>query len=269
MSHLVRAFPAFLRINIQSMLQYRGEILLWCMWGIINPTVLYVMWSAATRGAPEGKIAGLDQNGFAIYYLFLLIVGHLTAAWDVYNMSYLVRKGQLSPLLLRPILPMWDSLSNNMAYKITTLMFAAPMWLLFILITRPTFHSQWWQIGLGTIAILLGAMLNYLMCYTVSLIAFWTTKLDAVGEIYFGLGMLLGGRMAPVDALPPYLQFAADVLPFKWMFAFPVEVLAGMRTNLEAVLLGLLVQLIWVVMIVLVFRLSWHYAVRRYSAVSG
>ncbi len=269
MSHLLRAFPAFLRVSIQAMLQYRGEILLWCMWGIVNPTVLYVMWSAATRGAPDGKIAGLDQNGFAVYYFFLLIVGHLTAAWDVYNMSYLVRKGQLSPLLLRPILPMWESLSSNLAYKITTLMFAAPMWLIFILITQPSFQTEWWQVGLGTIALLLGAALNYMLCYTVALVAFWTTKLDAVGEIYFGLGMLLGGRMAPVDALPPYLQIASELLPFKWMFAFPVEVLAGMRDDVNSVTRGLLIQAVWVVLVVMVFRMGWHLAVKRYSAVSG
>jgi len=264
-----RAFAAMLRVNIANMLQYRGETFLWSIWGIINPTVLYVMWSAATSGAEGGKIAGLDQNGFAIYYFSLMVVGHVTSAWDVYTMSFLVKQGLLSPQLLRPILPMWDSLTNNLAYKITTLMFVLPMWALFLVVVRPSFATAPWQLALGLIATLLGGALNYLACYTVSLIAFWTTRLDAIGEVYFGLCMIFGGRVAPIGALPALILLPAQALPFRWMFAFPTELLSGMVSSPRDAAMGILIQAAWVTMLIVAFRVCWRLAIRQYSAVSG
>lgn len=264
-----RAFAAMLRVNISNMLQYRAETFLWSIWGIVNPTVLYVVWVAATSGAEGGTIAGLNQNGFAIYYFNLMVVGHVTAAWDVYTLSQLIKQGSLSPQLLRPILPMWDSVTGNIAYKITTLMFVLPMWAVFLAIVRPDFTAEPWQIGLGILATILGGMLNYMACYTVSLVAFWATKLDAVGEIYFGMCMIFGGRVAPMGALPEFILLPAQMLPFKWMFAFPTELLSGMVATPGDAITGLSIQALWVALMVFVFRTVWRLAIRRYSAVSG
>lgn len=266
---VVRAFAAYLRANIALMLQYRGEILLWSIWGIINPAVLYAMWSTAAEGSTGGRIAGLDTGGFAAYYLSIMIVGHVTSAWDVYEMGYLVRSGQFSPMLLRPMLPIWRALAANVSYKITTLMYVIPMWGVFAIWVRPSFETQPWQIGIGLVSVILGAALNYIMCYTVALIAFWATKLDAMGEIYFGLCMLMGGRIAPIHALPEPALSVAEYLPFRWMFAFPTELLIGQVTSWEAAVGGLKIQLIWFLVIVLLFRLLWDVAVKRYTAVSG
>jgi len=251
------------------MLQYRGEILLWSLWGIINPAVLYAMWSSAAAGSATGNIAGLDTHGLAAYYFCIMIVGHLTTSWDVYQMGYNVRSGNLSPMLLRPLLPMWKSLSENLAYKITTLVFVIPMWGLFAWLVTPRFETRAWQLSLGLVALLLAAALNFILSYTVSLVAFWATKLDAMGEIYFGLGMFLGGRLAPLEALPGPLLWVAKILPFRWIFAFPSELLMGRTTAMTDALAGIAYQLLWFGAIVMVFRVFWVAAVKRYTAVSG
>jgi len=269
MTAFPRAFAAMLRVNIANMIQYRAEILLWASGESSNPTVLYVMWAAAAGGSADGTVAGLTRNGVATYYFSIMVVGHLTSAWDVYEMSYLVRKGALSPQLLRPILPMWNSVTNNMAYKITTLMFVLPMWTIFFLVVRPEFSTQPWQFLLATAAVALGAILNYMMCYTVALIAFWATKLDAVGEIYFGMCMMLGGRVAPIDGLPPVVLEFANALPFRWMFAFPAELMSGLVHTPQEALAGLGIQAAWVVFVIVLFKVVWRAAIRRYSAVSG
>jgi viologen exporter family transport system permease protein len=264
-----RAFFAMLRVNISNMIQYRAETFLWSLWGIVNPTVLYVLWAAAAKGSSTGEVAGLDGNGVATYYFSIMIVGHVTAAWDVYEMSYHVRKGTLSPQLLRPILPIWNSVTSNLSYKITTLMFVLPMWAVFFFWVRPQFATQPWQFVLAPFALILGAVLNYMMCYTVSLIAFWATKLDAIGAIYFGLCMMLGGRIAPIAGLPPVVLDIANVLPFRWMFAFPAEMLSGICKSPSEAAAGLAIQASWVAITILTFNIVWRLAIRRYSAVSG
>lgn len=265
----LRAFAAHLRADVALMLQYRGEILLWSIWGIINPAVLYAMWSSAASGNVQGTIAGLDAAAFAAYYFNMMIVGHLTGAWDVYQMGYYVRTGELSPMLLRPVLPIWRALAANVSYKVTTLMFVIPIWAVFALLVKPRFAVEPWQVGLGLLAVLLGAALNYMLGYIVSLMAFWATKLDALAEIYFGFCMFLGGRIAPLDALPEPALTAARFLPFSWMFGFPVELLTGRIRDWEQALLGLRIQLLWFILFVVLFRVLWRIAIKRYTAVSG
>jgi len=265
----MRALAAHLRADTALMLQYRAEILLWSIWGIINPAVLYAMWSTAAAGSDDGAIAGLDRGGFAAYYVGIMVVGHVVGAWDVYQMGHLVRSGELSPMLLRPVLPLWKSLSENLSYKIVTLVFVLPMWVIFAVIVEPDFKTELWQLGWGLVALTLGAVLNYMLCYTVSLGAFWATKLDAMGEIYFGLCMFLGGKFAPLEALPGPVLWCAERLPFRWMYAFPTEVLIGNVTRPADAAAGVAVQVVWIVCVVCVFRMLWTVAVRRYSAVSG
>lgn len=279
MRHALRAFMAFLRSGISLMLQYRGEILLWAIWGLVNPAVLYAMWTAAAASNAGGMVAGFDRGDIAAYYFIIMIVGHVTAAWDTYEMGYFVRTGKLSPLLLRPVLPIWQAMAGNLSYKIATLAFVVPMWVAFAWVIKPTFHAEAWQIGLGIIALVLAGLLNFLLGYVVSLVAFWAIKLDAVGEIYFGLGMFLGGRFAMMEALPHSIRVIAETMPFRWIYAFPTQLLMGRGYNPTAVSsntimpadawAGIGMQLAWIAFSVVAFRILWAAAVKRYTAVSG
>jgi len=100
-----RSFNAFLWNALNVMFQYRGEIVLWAVWGVVFPAVSMAMWSAALVGSGQESIKGYDRSDFAAYFLLSMVVGHICVAWDVYEMGYLVRQGALSPKLLRPILP--------------------------------------------------------------------------------------------------------------------------------------------------------------------
>lgn len=269
MTRALRAFGAYHRAGVQVMLHYRAEIVLWAVWGLVNPAVLYAMWSAAAASNPDQTAAGLTRGQFAAYYFVVMIIGHVAAAWDVYEMGYLIRSGQLSSLLLRPMLPIWKALAENLAYKVATLLFLLPMWAVFAWVVRPEFETSLWQLALGCVAMVLGAALNFLLGYVVSLVAFWATKLDAMGEVYFGLGMFLGGRFAPLQALPTPVYWLAWALPFRWMFAFPAELLTGHLADPAAAMAGIAMQVVWIVAIVAAFRRLWAVALRRYAAVGG
>lgn len=269
MKTILRAFFAFLRATTGVMLQYRGEILLWAVWGIINPAVLYAMWSAAAESRFDQTLAGFDRGEFAAYYFLIMIIGHVTTAWDAYEMGYFIRTGALSPKLLRPILPIWEAVAQNLAYKIVTLAFVAPAWLLFFWWVRPTFNVAAWQLATGMIALVLAGALNFLLGYVIALVAFWSPKLDAVGEAYFGIAMIFGGRFCPLAALPAVLYQIAWIMPFRWMYSFPAELLMGRVSTMSDAWSGIGAQLAWLAGIIVAFRIGWSAAVKRYTAVSG
>lgn len=250
------------------MLQYRGEGLLWALWGVVYPAVSLAMWDAALSGSGATALRGYDAHDFAGYFLLSMAIAHLTAAWDLFEMGYLVRSGRFSPLLLRPILPIWTSVAGNLSYKIVTCVILVPIWVGFAWLMQPRLSAEAWCWALGAVAAVLGAALNYLLGYTLALISFWTTRIDAVGEFFFGGSLIFGGRMAPLGLLPGILQGVAWLLPFKWIVWFPCEVLMG-RIAPRDVWLGLLAQVIWLGLSVVGFQLMWRAGRKQYAAVGA
>lgn len=266
---LVAVMPAYMRQSVATMLQYRGEIVLWAVWGVVYPLVAMAAMSDAVRGSPSGEdIQGFTPRDFAAYFLVTMIVGHICVCWDIYEMGYLVRSGQMSPRLLRPILPIWNSVADNLAYKSVTLVILVPTWLLVAWLAQPRFDTTGLHLLAGVPAVILAAALNYLWGYNLALCAFWWTRMDGVSESWWGLSLLFGGRLFPIEIMPVALQWFAAVLPFKWVIWFPTATLMG-RLSPQEVAVGLLWQVGWLAAGLLVFRVGWRFAVKRYSAVGN
>lgn len=268
MTPLLRAVLVLGRTSIAEMIQYRSEVALWALWGIVYPAVALTMWNAALEGSPGNALSGFGPREFAAYFLLTMIAGHLTGAWDAWEMGYLVRTGALSPALLRPILPMWKSIADNFAYKTVTSVILVPIWVAIGWFTQAAFHASSAQFGLGLVAMMLAAVLHYLWGYNIAVVAFWTTRTDAIGEMWFGSSLIFGGRLAPLALLPAPLQWVAAALPVKWIIWFPSEALMGRLTTGE-IAAGLLWQCGWIAAAVVVFRHLWPRGLKRYSAVGA
>ena len=101
-----------------------------------------------------------------------------------------------------------------------------------------------------------------------ALAAFWLTRVMAVNQVYYVALLFLSGQAAPLALLPSPVQLLATALPFRWLVAFPVELLLG-RLTLQEAFLGLAMQGLWLAISLLVLRLVWRAGVRHYSAVGA
>jgi ABC-2 type transport system permease protein len=80
--------------------------------------------------------------------------------------------------------------------------------------------------------------------------------------------LFLAGQIAPLTLFPHWIQVVADILPFRWMLGFPVELVLGRLTPAQA-LLGLAAQAVWVVLSLIAIRVVWRAGMRVYSAVGA
>jgi ABC-2 type transport system permease protein len=265
MTAALRTYGVLISVALANMLQYRVMMLLWAIWGIVAPLVSLSVWIAAARGR---DLAGFDRSGLAGYFLATMIVGHLTMSWDMEVFGWLVRNGQLSARLLRPVHPVLQSVADNVAYKLMTSAILLPIWLLLGVALRPTLHLTVERALWLVPVILLAAALQFTWGYCVAMAAFWTTKNRAGNELYWTLSLYLAGRLAPLALLPPVLQAVAACLPFRWMLSFPVELTLG-RVPDAQIPLGLAWQIAWLAAAVLVFQLIWARGIRQFSAVGA
>lgn len=256
---------ALIKNTWQSWLQHRGFFFL-LAFGWMLPLLVYLfVWSAV---AGDGSVAGLNQASLAGYYLVLILVNQLTYATTNWTVGDNIRMGQISRWLLQPLSPIYHALSSEIAGKVVFMLFSIPVTGLLALIIRPQFNLSVLQAGLFVPAVMMAWMLRFLWGYWLALLAFWATRADSLLTLQDTFIFLLGGHLAPIALLPGWMQTLARILPFRYMSAFPVEILTGQLT-LNDIQLGFIVQAGWVLFAWLLYRLVWTHGVRHYEAVGG
>lgn len=262
---LFTIYQAQFKATVALQLQYRAELVLWLIGMILEPVIYLVVWTtvAHSRG---GSVRGFTAGDFAAYFIVLMMVEHLTFTWIMWEFEWRIRQGTLSPKLLRPLHPIHSDIADNVTYKILTLIVMLPT----AGILSWVFHAQWhlhlWSILAFFPALLLAFLVRFLLEWTLALSAFWVTRVRAINQFYYVTVLFLSGQVAPLSFLPSGLQHLSEVLPFRWMVAFPVELFLGRLTPKE-VLLGFLAQGFWLTIGIVLVKIVWKAGIRRYSAV--
>jgi len=267
----LRVYRVHLRVAWALMMQYRFSTLIWAVWGFVGPLISLAVWTAATQARGSGVSGNgqrFDHADFAAYFLVFMIFGHLTMSWDAFEFAYRVRTGSLSPQLLRPLHPIHADASFNVGFKALTTALLLPAWLVLFVVLHPAPPPSYANVALAAPALVLAGITRYIWQYALAAIAFWTTRVDAINQLYYVLDSFLAGRIAPIALMPLWLGLLARYTPFYGMGAFPVEIALG-RVSLPAAALGLISQMFWLAAGIVVFRLVWAAGVKQYSAVGA
>jgi len=248
-----------------SWMQHRGFFFLLAFGWMIPPLIYLFVWSTAAGGE---TIGGLSSGEFVAYYLILVVVNQLTYSQTNWTVGDEIRYGNLSTWLLRPMSPIFHALSTEIAGKVVYMTFTVPAALLLALILKPEAEITPQNGLLFLPALAMAWALRFFWGYWLALLAFWATRADALLALQDALIFLLGGQVAPTRLLPPAIQALSTVLPFRYMAAFPVEVLTGQLARAE-IATGLIFQAGWMVVAVGLYLVMWRGGVRRYAAVGG
>jgi ABC-2 type transport system permease protein len=256
---------ALIKSTWLSWMQHRGFFFLLAFGWMIPPLIYMFVWSTAASGE---AIGGLTSASFLAYYLILVVVNQLTYAQTNWTVGDEIRYGSLSTWLLRPMAPIFNVLSTELAGKVVYLSFTIPVALLLAILLKPEFTLTWQNGLLFLPALIFAWALRFFWGYWLALLAFWATRADGLLALQDSLVFLLGGQVAPTRLLPPFIQDFSTILPFRYMAAFPVEVLTGQLVQSQ-ILEGFIFQGFWMVVAVALYVLMWRHGVRRYEAVGG
>jgi ABC-2 type transport system permease protein len=264
---LGEAYLARFKVALGVQFQYRASLVIWLTWTIMESVIYLVVWSTVATSS-GGQVGTYGVQDFAAYFLVTMVVNQLTFTWIMFEFEYRVRQGQLSPLLLKPLHPIHGDIAENVSYKLLTSFVLVPALLVLAFAFRPALSPEPWMVGAFVPAVFLAFLLRFLSGWTLALAGFWTTRVLALNQLYYMAMLFLSGQMVPLSLLPGAVQVLADVLPFRWMVAFPVELLLGQLTP-EETLAGFGIQLGWLAVHAGAAALVWRAGLRRYSAVGA
>jgi ABC-2 type transport system permease protein len=234
---------------------------------VAEPVIYLVVWStvAAQQG---GEVAGITAGQFAAYYIVWTLVRNINIVFTPYGWEERIREGRLSAQLLRPLFPIVEDLGFFLGWKPVVVVLWLPIALFLSLVFHPVLNPTPIAVVVFVISLLGAYLIRSLNQSSLGLVTFWTTRVGPIFQLYIALELLLSGRLVPMALMPDWAQAIANVLPFQWTFGFPIEALVG-NLPTDQLLFGLAMQLFWIVVGTILVRVVWHFAVRRYSAVSG
>jgi ABC-2 type transport system permease protein len=171
--------------------------------------------------------------------------------------------------LLQPVHPVLTNiLVNNIAFKVLQMMVFIPIWLVLLVLFRPDLTYTWQSVALAVPALIMGMLVRFLLESTLTLIAFWTTRVWAIYNFDMAVSALLNGAFVPLALLPGWVQVIAQILPYQLGISFPVLLLLN-QLSPDKILLNFGLQIGWLIVLYFLFRLVWSRAIRQYSAVGA
>jgi ABC-2 type transport system permease protein len=267
MRRYIDFYLASMKISILEQIQYSVANYFYMIGMITEPVIYLVVWSTIAN-QQGGTAGGYTAGGFAAYYIIWTLVRNMNIVFTPYGWEWRIREGRLSMELMRPIHPIHGDVAFFAGWKFVVILLWLPLAAFLTWIFKPTFNVTWMEVIVFFLAIWGAYLIRTILLSLLGMITFWTTRVSAIFELYFGLELILSGRLVPMTLMPVWVQNLSDYLPFKWTFFFPIETLVGTMTNAQ-LWSGVGMQVLWIVSGVFILNIIWNFAIKQYSAVGG
>jgi len=257
-----RAFPTLLKIGAAENLAYRAEFVVWMLTGTM-PLIMLALW---TTVAGEGAFGRYSSDDFVAYYLAMMVTRQLTGSWVVWQIDDEVRTGILSLRLLRPIHPFVTYAALHLSALPVRALVSVPLALILLASSAADdLTRDWLQWALFPVALAGSWLIGFFIMIALGTVSFWVERAYAIFDIYLAASGIVSGYLVPLELMPGWVQTLAAALPFRYMVAYPVELVTGSYDRGDAfVNLGL--QWAFVVGTGVVALALWRRGVRRFEA---
>ena len=268
----MKKYAHVINIGIQNLLVYRFNFVTRTVFGFVPLLATIFLWRTIYGGKGAGaEVSGYTLGGMISYYLLVTVVDLLTAVnEDDWQIAADIKDGNISQFLLKPIDYLGYRLCLFFSGRLVYVAMACGPVAIFIFYWRHYFVAPPDAATLGwfLVSIVLTALLQFFMSYTMAMLAFWVLEVSTFIFILFAFEYLASGHLFPLNILPGPVQGLLQFTPFPYQMYFPVSIYLGQNHG-ASLGRGLMIQAIWVAGFYLLARFAWSRGIRRYSAVGG
>lgn len=269
------AWWTILRISLEERLVYRGDFALGTLMRFLPLVTQVFLWGAifdavAGSGGP-GTVAGYTYGEMVAYYLLTQISRAFSSMPGLAsNIALQIRNGEIKKYLIQPVDLIGFLLLCRMAHKLVYYVVAAGPFALVFFLCRGFFPG--WPEPIVMLAFLASLVMSFLLGFfleaTLGMLGFWFLEVSSLLFIYMLFNFFFSGHMFPIDMLPGIWGTLVRATPLQYLAYFPAAVFLGKIQGAELAW-GLLVELGWVLLFIVLSRVTFRLGVKHYSAYGG
>lgn len=272
MSARVSKYFIFAKSGVQMQIAYRGSAVLWVLGGVLNATVMGLLWWAIFNYSGETQISGYTFPQMLMYVISSAVVGEVVYSGTANEISDDVHDGLIGMRLMKPV--------NYRAqlgfrafgvYIMRMIMFALPIMLAGTLVSVYAFGLtgiKWYNVLLFIPATLVALLMSDTIGFIFGQLAFRTQAMFGVLSIMDVFIGFLSGRMIPIELFPSWAQTVLAYTPFPSMGSFPSRLFMGMMTWSEiGITFG--IALAWLLVLNVLCELLYKGSVRHVVVFGG
>ena len=251
-----------IKVQYSNMLEYRVEIALWAVSGII-PFFMLNIWTNNNLN----EAININNTMLSRYFLSAFFVRQFSVVWVVFSFEEDALLGKLSPYIIQPLNPFFRYFTQHIAEQITRFPFALIIAIFFFLINP---ESIWFPnlivLFLSFISTFLSFLIQFLIQSIIACLCFWTEKASSIERLFFIPTLFLSGLLAPVASFPNYVKSWIYFTPFPYLIDFPANLLSGNKTNISG---GFIMQILWILLLFPLFTKIWYEGTKKYTAMGS
>lgn len=263
--------PYFSYINLSflSILSYRMRFYTGIVTYILFITVHYYIWEAVYSDNPTAAINGFKLNEMITY----IAIGWIARSFYFSNVDEeiddIVKTGQISTYLLRPVsfhLMMLSKAVGESLFRI--LFFTAPICLAVFYLYPISFPANF-SAGIHFLLLTVGSfMILAEVNFLVGLLAFSLKSIQGISRAKYFLLQLFSGLLLPLSFFPKIFRDILDLLPFKYITYIPMQAYLG-KLNEQELIKSYVAATLWSLLLVLLVQLFWKKSVKSLTLQGG
>ena len=121
---------------------------------------------------------------------------------------------------------------------------------------------------LSIIAIILAGILASTLSLLFHIICLFTIDDRGIVNMFMVTSDVLSGLTIPIVFFPKYFQKISNILPFRYVTDFPIRLYVG-NIQITSGLLGILIQIIWIILLILIGKFLLYKASKRIVVQGG
>ena len=255
---------------VVSFAEHRFRAFIWFLSDTLNCLILPFVWLGVF--GTRSSVLGYSPRDIIVYSILLALLNSTVISHIENEIARLIRNGEISNYFIKPISFFKVTFLIESNYRLITAITVGLGLIIVPAILLSGFRPDLFQLNLSvleTMFFILSCLIAFLLCfmmtYTIGILNFWFTENSGLADLYWIAFTIFSGEFGPLIFFPNWLSMIANFLPFKYIIYFPIQIYLS-KLDLTTVLLGIGMQLMWLLLAYLVAHHLWQLGIKKYQA---
>ncbi len=267
----MKFYLSYFKLRFITGLQYRSAaiagVATQLFFGLVYIMVYLAFYDSNPGGGPMNQsdlvsYLWLNQIFFSLIYMF----------YKDKEIFDIIKNGNIAYELIRPkkIYFMWFSKIIGQRLSNVTLR-CLPVLVVAIIIPKPynlSAPESLLSFLMFVVTLIIGTLLMTAIITLYHVITLRTLNEKGITNLFMSLSDILAGGVVPIPFFPLFLQKIANVLPFRYVFDLPFRLYSG-NISVSDGLNGIVIQLIWFLIIVIIGNLLLRKSLKKVVVQGG